>query len=57
MQIISPKGGVLMDRRVWYEYMAAADAAALLDPRQLRDYLEKRHPLGRKPHRQNREIG
>lgn len=48
VQIIAPKGGDYMSeflKLIKYQKMAAADAARLLDARQLKDYLEKRHPV------------
>lgn len=45
-----------INRLLWYQNMSSADAAALLDARQLTEYLAARHPIGRKPHKLETDL-
>lgn len=40
-----------MNRSIWYRSIAAADAAGLLTATQMRDFLEMKHPISAKKHR------
>lgn len=37
-----------LGRILWYQSMAASDISALLSPSEIRDYLSRRHPIGKK---------
>ena len=37
-----------INRMIWYQSMASADISALLSIDEMREYLHRRHPLGKK---------
>lgn len=51
-EIIPSKDGVIMttlNRILWYQNMANADVSAFLSIDEMREYLHRRHPIGKKP--------